>query len=443
MKIKRFVVPSMQVGLKQVGESLGPGAVILSNRRLAEGLEIVAGVDEAELAAYQAKQPARQDPNAIIKAKPDAAKNPGLDQSSLQSLLEAMAPKNRAAFEPQNRVTAAPDEPEAASPALTRPARVEAPVSPSRSEVPQTNRPVVTASDEVMKAMREEIAGLRTLLEQQTDLLREPAMPKLSPSIERLEARLDAMGISQPVKRSLVRHYDSESPLETNWRRLMGRLSAGLATPLLDPIQAGGAVALCGPTGAGKSTTLAKMAARYVRDHGARGLTIVSADYFQMGAQTALASVARILGVDYIAVRDGQPLSEVLAELSHKQLVLIDTSGSREALQQWRLDVVDSGLEQRLSTVMVLPATAHETSIQQFLARFPGKVIRGAVLTKLDEAPCFGSLFDSLLRYRWPVWYCSAGQNIPRDLEPCDPAALVKRLMKSLKSAAPAMAKAG
>jgi flagellar biosynthesis protein FlhF len=309
--------------------------------------------------------------------------------------------------------------------------------------VPQTKRPVVTASDEVMKAMREEIAGLRTLLEQQTDLLREPAMPKLSPSIERLEARLDAMGISQPVKRSLVRHYDSESPLETNWRRLMGRLSAGLATPLLDPIQAGGAVALCGPTGAGKSTTLAKMAARYVRDHGARGLTIVSADYFQMGAQTALASVARILGVDYIAVRDGQALSEVLAELSHKQLVLIDTSGSREALQQWRLDVVDSGLEQRLSTVMVLPATAHETSIQQFLARFPGKVIRGAVLTKLDEAPCFGSLFDSLLRYRWPVWYCSAGQNIPRDLEPCDPAALVKRLMKSLKSAAPAMAKAG
>lgn len=444
MKVKRFVVPSMQVGLKQVGESLGPGAVILSNRRLAEGMEIVAGVEEADLASYQANRPEVKDPNAIIKAHTGGGKTPALDQGSMQSLLEAMAPKNKAAF--QGHKASTPQRPDPQS----RPAR--AAVSPDPVVKPEPTRPtekahsdkpLLPASDELMALMRQEIAGLRTMLEQQTDLLREPVMPKMSPSIERLEARLSTLGLSQSIQRSLLRHYDTDLPLDTNWRRLMGRLSAGLATPLLDPVKEGGVIALCGPTGAGKTTTLAKMAARYVKNYGAEDLAIVSADYFQMGAQTSLASVARILGVQYIAMQDGERLAEVLRSLKHKHLVLIDTSGSRDALKQWQTEVVATGLEHRLSTVMVVPATAHEASMKQFIARFPGRTIAGAVITKLDEAPCFGSLFDSLLRYRWPIWYCSAGQNIPRDLERCEPTALVKRLMHTLNETAPSMAKAG
>lgn len=442
MKVKRFVVPSMQAGLKRVGESLGPTAVILSNRRLADGLEIVAGVEEADLAAYEANRPAAQDPDAIIKGAGGQRKTPGLDQGSLQSLLEAMAPKNKAAFEShksseprrpaaQSRQNAMPVAPSlAAEPEVSRPAAVE---QPAKSRLP--------ASDELMSLMRQEIAGLRSMLEQQTDLLSEPLMPKMSPSIERLEARLGTLGFSQSIQRSLLRHYDTELPLDTNWRRLMGRLSAGLATPLMDPIKDGGVIALCGPTGAGKTTTLAKMAARYVKEYGAEELAIVSADYFQMGAQTSLASVARILEVEFIAMQDGETLSDVLHSLKHKHLVLIDTSGSREALKQWQSEVVATGLESRLSTLMVVPATAHDASLKQFIGRFPGRAITGAVVTKLDEAPCFGSLFDSLLRYRWPIWYCSAGQNIPRDLERCEPTALVKRLMRSLNE--PTMAKAG
>lgn len=440
MKVKRFVVPSMQVGLKQVGESLGPGAVILSNRRLAEGLEIVAGVEEAELAAYEASRPAVKDPDAIIKAHTDSTGTPKLDQHSMQSLLEAMAPKNKAAFEGRQASKPRPDGGNKA-PASPKPERPTVASRPPEREA--AARPQLPASDELMSIMRQEIAGLRTMLEQQTNLLQEPALPKMSPRIERLEARLGSLGFSSSIQRSLLRHYDTELPLDTNWRRLMGRLSAGLATPLMDPIKEGGVVALCGPTGAGKTTTLAKMAARYVKDFGADDLTIVSADYFQMGAQTSLASVARILGVEFIAMQDGETLTEVLRSLKHKRLVLIDTSGSREALQQWQKDVVATGLESRLSTVMVVPATAHEASLKQFIARFPGKVISGAVLTKLDEAPCFGSLFDSLLRYRWPIWYCSAGQNIPRDLERCEPTALVKRLMRTLNQNVPSMAKAG
>lgn len=444
MKVKRFVVPSMQVGLKQVGESLGPGAVILSNRRLADGLEIVAGVEEADLASYQASRPAVQDPDAIIKASTGQGKVPGLDQNSMQSLLEAMAPKNKAAFEGHQNIEAPrPAQQKSRNKAPEATSRPSAPAPSASVETVASARPRLPASDELMTMMRQEIAGLRTMLEQQTDLLREPAMPRMSPSIERLEARLGTLGFSPSIQRSLLRHYDAELPLDTNWRRLMGRLSAGLATPLIDPIKDGGVIALCGPTGAGKTTTLAKMAARYVKDYGADDLAIVSADYFQMGAQTSLASVARILGVEFVPMQDGETLSEVLHSVKHKHLVLIDTSGSREALKQWQLEVVATGLENRLSTLMVVPATAHDASLKQFIARFPGRAIAGAVVTKLDEAPSFGSLFDSLLRYRWPIWYCSAGQNIPRDLERCEPTALVKRLMRTLNDKAPSMAKAG
>lgn len=442
MKVKRFVVPSMQVGLKQVGETLGPGAVILSNRRLADGMEIVAGVEEAELAAYQASRPAAKDPNAIIKANGEANKAPGLDQDNMKSLLEAMAPKNKAAFQrPQRSREPQPSQQSRQSNAPASIAEEQRPVAVA--EMQTASRALLPANDELMALMRQEIAGLKTMLEEQTDLLREPAMPKMSPSLERIEARLGALGFSQPIQRSLLRHYDSELPLDTNWRRLMGRLSAGLATPWMDPVKEGGIVALCGPTGAGKTTTLAKMAARYVKDYGAEDLAIVSADYFQMGAQTSLASVARILGVEFIAMEDGQRLNEVLDRVKQKHLVLIDTSGSREALKQWQTEVVATGLENSLATVMVLPATAHEASLKQFIAHFPGRVLAGAILTKLDEAPCFGSLFDCLLRYRWPVWYCSAGQSIPRDLDRCEPTALVKRLMRTLKQDVPSMAKAG
>lgn len=433
MKVKRFVVPSMQVGLKQVAETLGPGAVILSNKKLAQGLEIVAGVDEADLADYVAKRGPQTDPDAIIKANPGARgeqpRQPKLDQQSMQDMLQALAPKTRAAFnEP------APSETPPAAPRPSRPQPATPIARPAVSEPPveQGDRVDYSAQRELVSVMRQEIDSLRQMLQRQTDFLREAPMPAASPQLERLEARLQALGLSASVQRSLLRHYDRDTPLDVNWRRLMGRLAAGLAVPVFDPLEQGGCIALCGPTGAGKTTSLAKMAAQYVKRHGNEGVAIVSTDYFQLGAQDTLASVARILDVEFIGLGEKDVLGDVLDRLQHHHLVLIDTSGSREAMRQWHKQVVQPGLESRLHTVMVIPATAHVDSLGQYVQAFPGRRVTGAIVTKLDEAPCFGSIFDCILRHRWPLWYSADGQNIPRDLGPCEPTRLVKRLAQGL-----------
>lgn len=444
MKVKRFVVPSMQVGLKQIGAALGPGAVILSNKKLATGLEIVAGVDEAELAEYQASQPTAADPEAIIKASSERGGSTKLDPASLQHLLEALAPQTRAAFA-GTEASPAPvsaQRTEAATNALSRPEPAPArqkPVAPvteawaERTETPDSRGANRSADDKQwVRVMREEIDSLRQLLIQQTEYLQSPVAQAMSPQRERLEARLQTLGLSTAVQRSLLRQFDSEVSLDINWRRVMGRLAAGMAAPVFDPIVQGGHIALCGPTGAGKTTTLAKLAARYVKHHGSAGIAIVSTDFFQMGAQDALANIARILGVHFVPLGDGQSLSEVLADLADRHLVLIDSSGSREALAHWREQVIDTGLDQRLQTTMVLPATAHTDGLRQFISGFPGRRIDGVVVTKLDEAPCFGGIFDAILRHRWPLWYTTDGQNIPGDIALGDAVSLVKRLVRGL-----------
>lgn len=445
MKVKRFVVPSMQVGLKQIGAALGPGAVILSNKKLASGLEIVAGVDEAELAEYQASQPAAVDPQAIIKASTERNGSTKLDPASMQHLLEALAPQTRAAFAGTDAAPApvAPERTQAAASALSRPA--PAATRPERPEPApverwgedhQARRDAAgerSADDKQwVRVMREEIDSLRQLLIQQTEHLQSATPSAMSPQRERLEARLQTLGLSSPVQRSLLRQFDSETSLDINWRRVMGRLAAGMTAPVFDPVVQGGHIALCGPTGAGKTTTLAKLAARYVKHHGSAGIAIVSTDFFQMGAQDALANIARILGVHFVGLQEDESLTDVLAGLSDRDLVLIDSSGSREALAHWRKQVIDTGLDQRLQTVMVLPATAHADGLSQYIKGFPGRRIDGVVVTKLDEAPCFGGIFDAILRHRWPLWYTTDGQNIPADIALGDPVSLIKRLVRGL-----------
>lgn len=437
MKVKRFVVASMQVGLKQVAEALGPEAVILSTRKLAEGTEIVAGVDEADFARYDANRPVAPDPEAIIKAHPRSGDGqPKLDTESLKGLLENLAPHSRAAFgdlapeprpAPSRQASVASDSP------LARAIDAEQNAPVAMAQRPSKPAAAEPQDQELMSLMRQEIDSLRQLLKQQSDYLQAPRVGPQTPQLERLEGRLRALGLSDTVQRSLLRHYDRDAALDTNWRRLLARLASGLSVPVFDPLTEGGVVALCGPTGAGKTTTLAKLAARAVKRRGHAKVAVVSTDCYQLGAQDTLASVAQILGVEYRALGEDDSLADTLDELSHYHLVLVDTSGSAEALKYWRTQVIDIGLEARIQSVLVMPATANAESLNQFVQAYPSQRLAGAIITKLDEAPCFGSVFDSLLRHRWPLWYNTDGQRIPQDIDSVDPVRLVKRLARALE----------
>jgi len=452
MKVKRFVVASMQVGLKQVAEALGPEAVILSTRKLPEGTEIVAGVDEAEFARFDANRPVAPDPDAIIKAHPRQHDGqPRLDTESLKGLLENLAPHSRAAFgdlAPERSAPASPSSEQAPDSPLARAMEAQQRVEQAAQQRPvqkadaQPTQLRAQSDQELMNLMRQEIDSLRQMLKQQSEFLQAPVVGPQTPQLEKLEGRLRALGLSESVQRSLLRHYNRDAALDANWRRLLARLASGLSVPVFDPLTEGGVVALCGPTGAGKTTTLAKLAARAVKRRGHSKVAVVSTDCYQLGAQDTLESVSQILGVDYRALGEDDSLAETLEELAHYHLVLIDTSGSAEALRQWQVQVVDTGLDARVQSVLVMPATANTDSLNQFIQAFPSQHLAGAIITKLDEAPCFGSVFDSLLRHRWPLWYNTDGQRIPQDIDSVDPVRLVKRLARALDETRPGLAQA-
>ncbi|MEJ2065983.1 MAG: flagellar biosynthesis protein FlhF, partial [Reinekea sp.] len=312
----------MQTGLKQISEMLGPEAVILSNRRLADGLEIVAGVDEQEYERYQTMNPAAAPESDIIKANPVAA-SASMNKAMMTELFNVMADKNKQAFE---AVTPEVHSPESAS---SKPAPVKATV--------RRHQPEPVADDEksmdsdTLQMLRREIDGLKNLLKEQTDQLRESVSTDITPQYERLEARLQALGFGHSSVRRLMQEFDRDDSLDINWRRIMMRLVTSLSVPLYQPLSTGGIFALTGPTGAGKSTTIAKLAAHGVRDFGQDAVAIISLDWFKVGGQEMLKSVTDILCISYVPMKETDQLRDVLAKLSDKKLILIDTCGSSEA----------------------------------------------------------------------------------------------------------------
>lgn len=429
MKIKRFTAANMQAGLKTIGETLGPEAVILSNRRLANGLEIVAGVDEEEYEHFTATRPAPKASSDIIKANPQAASN--LDQETMQHLFAAMADKNQQAFsEAGVKPKAQPSAPARASAPASKPRSAE-PVQarPQQPEV-ETNR----ASQQDFALLRREIDGLKDLLREQTEQLRMPApQSNMSPQYERLEARLNALGFTQAVTKRLLGHFDREESIDVNWRQIMGRLASSLPVPLYEPLSSGGVFAFNGPTGAGKTTTVAKLAAHAVKDHGAASVAVISLDWFQVGGQEILRSVTDILGVDFYPLTEQDSLSLMLKKVANKRLVLIDTSGSAEALEHWNKLISEGQVDRNVQSVLVMPATMHPAAINQFVQLNKNISSSAVILSKLDESPCFGSIMEPILKHRWPIWFCTTGQSIPQDIEVANAKKLIQRLIKGLQ----------
>lgn len=447
MKIKRFTAPTMTAGMKLIGEALGPEAVILSNKKIQGGLEIVAGVDESEyerfVAAQAAMPPSTQQAAAlesdIIKANP--GREPQLDVNTMQHLLSSLSEKAHSAFSEvggrsltastNRHVASAPRTPKAKRPAqVMKEAWYDGEEPTAFPKQPKA--PADAAVDEqTLKMIRDEIIGLKALLKEQTEQLREP-MPAVTPQYERLEARLIALGFTSSVVRKLMAQYDKDDSVDQNWRKIMGRLASAIPAPLYDPIAMGGVFALNGPTGAGKTTTIAKLAAHAVKDFGAEQVAIVSLDWYQVGGQDILKSVAHILGIEFHALSEEDSLLAKLKRLDDKKIVFIDTSGSQEAMLQWNRLMGQSSLNRLIQTLLVLPATMHPAATSQFIQHYTEAKFDAVILTKLDESSAFGGVLEPVLKHRWPVWYCTDGQNIPRDIELCQVKPLVQRLVRSL-----------
>ena len=187
-----------------------------------------------------------------------------------------------------------------------------------------------------------------------------------------------------------------------------------------------GRVALVGATGAGKTTTLAKIAARAVRAHGAGAVALVAADRYRMAATEQLAAYAELIGVELVVARDPAELGATLARLS-RRLVLIDTSGFNPV--DPRAEALAALDRLGIRRVLVLSAAQQGAALELAMTRL-GAGATAAIVSKLDEAPQSGAVLDCLIRHRIPLAAVATGQRVPEDFHQPNAAYLVDRALR-------------
>lgn len=391
MKIKRYFAADMRQAIRMVRDEQGPDAVILSNRKVDGGVEIVAAADYDESLVHKMADEARPAPSRPA-AMATAAAAP--------TVAAPATPPRRA--EPVAAAERQPSEPALVSP-----------------NPPAEPRKIVWSQDPALVAMREEIKTLRGVLESQLTGLawREQAMRH--PARAKLMERLLQLGLAPALCRELADTVAYSGDHEHHWRHALGQLARRLTVTEDDILTHGGVVALVGPTGVGKTTTVAKLAARYILRHGVSRVALVTTDSYRIGAHQQLRTFGRLLGVPVYVADSSEALRSVLEGLRDKSLVLIDTAGmsQRDVRLTEQLAMLRAGAA-RVRNYLVLSATAQRAALDEAVRAFKNTAIAGCILTKLDEAASTGEVLSVAVQQRLPVAYVSDGQRVPEDLHP-------------------------
>jgi flagellar biosynthesis protein FlhF len=400
MQVKRFFAADMRQAMKLVRDELGAEAAIIGNRRIAGGVELTAALDY-KLSALAPRVPnieledeLRKTQSRIVSAQAELNNRSDSDGSVNRQLFAGL--------------------PLGAADTQIEPTLEE----PPRPYVQPQPAPAAPAGGQrAYESMRFELNGLRELLEVQLGSLAWNQLQGSRPAQANLWRRLQRVGLSGPLSRDLLDMIpDIEEPRQA-WRMLLAHLARMIQVPEVEPLEEGGVIAMVGPAGMGKTTTLAKLAARYVLKYGAQNIALVSMDSFRIGAQEQLKTLGRILNVSVTHVDPGQSLAQALEPLLRKRVVLIDTAGlqaSDPALRMQLESLAGRGIKAR--NYLVLATTSQKQVLTAAYHSYKRCGLSGCILTKLDETASLGEVLSLAISHELPVAYLTDGPRIPDDL---------------------------
>jgi flagellar biosynthesis protein FlhF len=277
----------------------------------------------------------------------------------------------------------------------------------------------VNAGEPMIEEVRTELKGLRDLMQSQLSVLQWDQFAKRHPVRTVLLSLMSDLGLGSDVCEIIISHLDelNQDPHKV-WQQALGILAKCLPVNRTDILADGGRIALVGSTGVGKTTTIAKLAARFSHIHGKRSVAMISTDHFRIGAQEQLQHFARLLKLPLLTANTSEELSDSINMLADKKLVLIDTAGMSQ--HDLRLSERFHRLQNSAPQVkpyLVLSANTQLAVINQTIKCFSKVQLAGAIVTKIDEAASLGGVMTASIRHQLPLSYCGTGQRVPEDLE--------------------------
>ena len=432
MKIRRFFGKDMREALSQVKNELGSDAVIMSNRKVADGIELVAAYDKEPVAKLSVppkpKAPVAKQSEGGLPTLSEIIGDDGPD--TLRALLEKQAEQKAAVAE---RVEAANAEAEKRAPA--KPAPKVAPVKQETQVFDAENEEAELSGGGSLADIRAEIASLRNVLQFQLADMQQQQHSRLKPQQRYLLQQLCDMGISQTLAAQLVTYTPAECNEREAWLYLLKLLSNRLTTNNDDILTQQGVVALVGPTGTGKTTTIAKLAARYAQKYGADQVALITIDTYRIAAYEQLATYGKIIGCPVRKAQSGEQLADLLFQLRNKRLVLIDTAGfsQRDSRLISQLATFGQVSGQQVKNYLVVQGNTQQTTLKHIINAYKSIDLQGCIITKLDECYSLGEVISNVIEAQLPVSYVADGQQVPEDIHVANAKSIISLAAKLYK----------
>jgi flagellar biosynthesis protein FlhF len=419
MNIRKFVAPTAREALKEIRSELGEEAVILSNRKTLQGVEIVAMANEemVRLSGSMNQGTVLKKPEVIrhefVKAEPirsESIKTGSIGTGAIRTEPQRTEPVR------QEFVKSAPIRSGAA-------AQVEAGGGADVERAPCMSTLAAEAS------ILGEIKAMHSMLQKQIETLSWNNVQQRDPQRAGLLRRMLNAGFSTLLARQLLDKMPADNEKGEFWIKQVLKRNVRIAGAADDIVAKGGVYALIGPTGVGKTTTTAKLAARAVVRYGADKVALLTTDSYRIGAYDQLKIYGKILGVAVHAVKGADDLRLTLAALRHKHLVLIDTvgMGQRDARVSEQSEMFDAAGVKRL---LVLNATSGGDTLEDVVRMYHSAKVIGCIATKLDEAANLGAVLDVVVRHRLVMYFMANGQRVPEDLHLVNIDVLLHRAFK-------------
>ncbi|MBO8159367.1 flagellar biosynthesis protein FlhF [Thermosyntropha sp.] len=192
----------------------------------------------------------------------------------------------------------------------------------------------------------------------------------------------------------------------------------------------GTVVMLIGPTGVGKTTTIAKLAAN-LTFMDKKDVALITLDTYRVAAAEQLRTFAEIIGIPISVVFDQVELCEAVEEYKDKDVIFIDTAG-RSPYNDEQLEELKTYIEVACpdEIILVLSVTTQSNELINIYNRFSLFKIDKVIFTKIDEAQNYGQILNAIYEIRKPIAYITNGQNVPDDIEVPDPLYLAKMLLR-------------